>query len=195
MRRGLTTLLIVGLAFGAAGCSSDDAEKPFGTVYSPTGEPLSGGRLGQLKCTDALGRWYERVAQGGALTHDIFMADARRQFGAMDIDHVGLLTPDELARYRAPYEYGEHHARPAADDEHDGAGHRHHHTSEDDDKHRPQFNGADDRADPVMSADRHNRNEVSLDDFLVYEDQNFRALDTNHDGQITKPELLAQCPS
>ena len=50
----------------------------------------------------ALAGWFDRVGSGKAGTIDLaaFLADASRQFAAMDINHDGQLTPDELARYR-----------------------------------------------------------------------------------------------
>jgi EF hand len=152
-----------------------------GPIYSPNGEPLSGGPLGAPGCAEAMGRWLARVdgGSGGTIGLDAFLADARRQFAAMDLDHTGVLTPDILARYRAPYLADEAHAetreperRRRGADEHDIT---------------------QDRADPVMLADVSLRNRVTRAEFLAYARRNFAALDRNKDGRLDRDELAAAC--
>ncbi|MBV8652135.1 MAG: hypothetical protein JO255_11755 [Alphaproteobacteria bacterium] len=149
-------------------------------LYSPNGEPLSGGPLGKPSCKDALGGWYDRVAasHGGTIDLETYLADTRRQFAAMDLDHDGLLNPAVLAQYRAPYALRpEPGARPG-----------------DPRSRRPEDAGlAGDRADPVMIADVTLRNQVSLDDFLAYQRRKFAELNTHHDGVLRREEVLAIC--
>jgi len=101
-------LVLAAVALMAAGCGSDSPRRRYGPspiVFSPNGEPLSGGPLGKVACRDAIGRWFDRTdANGdGTLTFEEFEADARRQFAAMDEDSDGYVTPPELADMRAPY--------------------------------------------------------------------------------------------
>jgi hypothetical protein len=151
-------------------------------LYSPNGEPLSGGPLGRPSCRDALGGWYDRVAatHGGTIDLETYLADTRRQFAAMDLDHDGLLNPAVLAKYRAPYAV---YVRP------EGTGRPGEPRSR-----RPEDGGiASDRADPVMLADVSLRNQVSLDDFLAYQRRKFAELNTHHDGVLRREEVLAIC--
>jgi hypothetical protein len=149
-------------------------------LYSPNGEPLNGGPLGRPSCKDAFGGWYDRVAasHGGTIDLATYLADSRRQFAAMDLNHDGLLNPAVLAQYRAPYAL-----RPEP-----GA------RSGDPRSRRPEDGGvASDRADPVMIADVTLRNQVSLDDFLTYQRRKFAELNTRHDGVLRREDVLAIC--
>ncbi len=158
------------------------ARERYYALYSPNGEPLSGGPLGRPSCKDALSGWYDRVAatHGGTIDLTTFLADTRRQFAAMDLDHDGLITPAELSSYRAPYAVAvprDPKARPSE------LGRR-----------RPEDSGVGaDRADPVMIADVTLRNQVSLPDFLAYENRKFAELNTSHTGVLRREEVLATC--
>ncbi len=101
---GLTALLLL------AACSTPDPRlsrpRP---VFSPNGELLSSGGRHAPHCPEALGRWWDRLAQanGGRLSREVFMADAEAQFTAMDLDHDGFITPSELSEVRAGLEDAE----------------------------------------------------------------------------------------
>jgi Ca2+-binding EF-hand superfamily protein len=168
-------------------------------LYSPNGEALSGGPLGHPSCQNALSGWFDRVDgdHDGSIDRDEYLADARRQFGVMDLDKDGVITPAELAQYRAPFEGGtatlsnEPETSLQTEQGNESAGRRSHHRA------APQDQGggdAGDRPDPVMLADVNLRNKVSLADFLTYAQRKFTQLDTNHDGRLSKAEVLTLCP-
>lgn len=196
------------LLLGLAACGGDDGKRDGGSearkptprpIYSPNGEPLNGGPLGQLGCSDALSRWFDRTDTNHDGTLDLgeFLADARRQFAVMDLDHDGMINPAELTAYRAPYappqsvEQPQREQRPSLADRMQrslGLGGR--------PKESVEGGGggnAAEQPDPVMSADATLRNRVSLDDFLAYERRQFIELDANRDGRLSKPELLRLC--
>jgi EF hand len=144
-------------------------------IYAPTGEPLSGGPLGHPVCTAAMSKWFDRVDlnHDGSIDRVEYLAEARRQFAAMDLDRTGSLTPSELAQYRAPYGID---ARPS--------------------KHRSDSEpalAADDRPDPVMAADDKMRFEVSLDQFLRYQYMVFSALPGGDKGKVGRDPFLDMC--
>ena len=190
------------------GCGGDDgkrdgaaaeARKPVPrTIYSLAGEPLNGGPLGQSTCSDAMSRWFDRTDTNhdGTLDLEELLADARRQFAVMDLNHDGMIDPAELTAYRAPYapppvQQFQREDKPNFADRVQrglGLGGRR--------KEAPEGGGggnAAEQPDPVMSADATLRNRVSLDDFLAFERRLFGELDANHDGRLTKPELLRLC--
>jgi len=181
--RAAAILFAALLALG--GCSwfgGRDHPEDAGPIYSPNGEPLSGGPLGHPRCEQAMAQWFARVDANhdGTIDRAEFLADAARQFAAMDLDHDGTVTPAELAQYRRPY------APPPLPDQESG---------------RRRRGGADnaraaiakDRPDPVMLADVRLRNRVSRNDFMAYANTNFAGLDTNHDGRLSRAELVATC--
>ncbi len=172
-------LLLALLAVGGCGAvhrlTNPDRPGPPTRVSSPNGEPLRGGALGHPSCRDALSGWFDRVDANhrGFIDRDEFRADARRQFAVMDLDHNGEITPDELARYRAPFEADTpRQTEPPSD----GAGRR-----------------SVEQPDPVMLADVDLRNRVTLAQFMAYADRNFADLDANHDGRLVKTEILRVC--
>lgn len=77
-------------------------------LYSPNGQPLNGGTLGQPSCERAINDWFDRADTGhdGRLDRGEFLANARAQFARMDLDHQGELTPETLSRYRTPFREG-----------------------------------------------------------------------------------------
>jgi hypothetical protein len=183
-------------------CGHDPApERPGYPVFSPNGEPLSGGALGRLDCPAALTRWFERVGQAGRLDRDAFLADARAQFAAMDLDKDGFITPAELAVFRAPYLSGQSAERPAARPDEPAhrpgdarpGGLKPAHDAGDASKSSVRDPSAD-RPDPVMAADVHLRNEVSLDDFMAHAERTFAGLDTAHAGVLSHEDVLRSCP-
>lgn len=134
-------------------------------IYSPNGEPLSGGALGQPSCQLATEYWFDRADSNhdGRLDQGEFMADSRAQFARMDLDHLGALTADVLERTREPF-------RPT-------------------DRRAPPPSGVD----PVMSADANFDLKVTPEEFATQAQATFRHLDANHDGAIDKTELAAIC--
>jgi hypothetical protein len=169
-----------------------------GPIYSPNGEPLSGGPLGPSTCEDAMARWFDRVDANhdGAISWDEFVADARRQFAVMDLDKDGVIVPAELAQYRAPYLPGP--AREARQGEARSA------TDDTEKRQRERGRGdrgegsdggsvAIDQPDPVMLADVNLRNHVSLADFIAYAARNFANLDTGPKGHLDKADLVRLC--
>lgn len=191
-RTGLLTILLL---VGVSACTHNSANGGMGysPLYSPNGEPLSGGALGRPNCKEAISRWFDRIDANhdGRVDLSEFLGDARVQFAAMDLDKDGFITPPELSIYRAPY------AAAAAPAQAPRPGARPHAA-------RGQAGGApqgrgdtggslSDEADPVMVADTSLRNQVSLADFLSYADRRFAALDANHDGQLTREEALSSC--
>lgn len=77
-------------------------------MFSPNGEPLNGGALGQPSCSLAMNYWFNRTDanRDGRLDREEFLADARAQFAKMDVNHQGTLTNDALSRYRQPFRQG-----------------------------------------------------------------------------------------
>jgi Ca2+-binding EF-hand superfamily protein len=175
-------VVLAGCSWFGGGKHPEDA----GPIYSPNGEPLSGGPLGRPECAAAMARWFARVDTNhdGTIDRAEFLADAARQFAVMDLDHDGVITPAELAQYRLPY------AAPL----------RQSGETEDEARRRRERGGgsgsasiAHDRADPVMLADVHLRNRVTRDDFMAYANANFASLDADHDGRLSRAELVATC--
>ncbi len=184
MRRAAFALAVLALC----SCSWLGGEKPvrLGPIYSPNGEPLSGGPLDDPSCDDALGRWLGRADtdHDGTIDEREFLADASRQFAAMDLEKTGVLTPSVLAQYRTPY------ARANAARQRDDR------DRDQDQRERDEGRGPppeEERADPVMLADVGLRNRVTRDDFLAYARRNFATLDLNHDGRLDRDEVLATC--
>ncbi|MGE4529524.1 MAG: hypothetical protein AB7D00_14260, partial [Rhodospirillaceae bacterium] len=77
-------------------------------MFSPNGEPLNGGALGQPSCGLAMNSWFDRTDANhdGRLDREEFLADARAQFAKMDVNRLGYLTNDALSRYRQPFRQG-----------------------------------------------------------------------------------------
>jgi len=184
------------LALLLAGCSSHD-NRPrsttniqaggLGILYSPNGEPLTGGPLGKSPCQDAVGHWFDRVNSNhhSELTLEDYLADAARQFDVMDLNHDGIITPAELSTYRLPYEPSvkvQKHRVPGStghdEDDEEGGGRS---------SSRPA--GPVDISDPVMSADVGLRFRVSREDFLSYAHTVFARLNTAHNGHLSREEI------
>lgn len=170
-----------GTAFGLVACLLIGCAKPTVddhgrlVIYSPTGEPLSGGPLGHPACSDVLGKWFERIDANhdGVIDRREYLDDARRQFVTMDLDKTGVLTPSELAEYRAPYSV-EVKPRKHTDD-------------------KEPILTADDRPDPVMAADDKMRFEVSLAQFLRYQSGLFSSLPGGDKGKVGRDPFLGLC--
>jgi Ca2+-binding EF-hand superfamily protein len=178
LARAALPLAVVLLALAACGHSREPSTDPSAhLLYSPNGEPLNGGPLGRPKCSDAMSRWFDRTDRDhdGMIERGEFIADARRQFAAMDLDRSGVLTPAKLAQYRLPY------AGPPVSEEKI-------------EEKRPRENAIiTGGPDPVMAADLSLRNEVTLKDFLAHAERRFAALDADHDGRLSRAEVQAPC--
>ena len=174
-------------------------------LYSPNGEPLNGGPLGRPTCQEAMSRWFERVDANhdGAISRDEFLADAHTQFGRMDLDKNGYLVSEELERFRQPYRQQDSseetpagqkaNAGQSQEGRHRGGGSRGGHgnggvSSEQNNQPRG------DTSDPVMSADTNLDFKVTPDEFTAHARKTFIELDGNHDGVLSREEVLARCP-
>gem|GEM_PF-1168188 len=194
---GLCLALLALLSAG--GCSRSHSDNPpHRAIFSPNGEPLSGGPLGFPKCEVAMGGCLDRLdnAHKGAIDRATFLADARRQFKAMDLNGDGALTPEVLLRYREPYSAGVAAQQAARDNESDSdkTGHPGHMKKPG--SARTGIGGADiarDVPDPVMSADTSLRLQVTEPVFLQHAGKVFDSLDANHDGQLSRAEALQWC--
>jgi hypothetical protein len=179
----IRTGVILLLAGSIAGCSylgiggADEDSGAYRMIYSPNGEPLRGGPWGRPNCAQAMGAWFDRVDtdKDGRVTLNEFLADARRQFDAMDLDHDGTITPAELDKYRAPYM-----AVPLA-----GGGGRA--------ASRQPARNYDAGPDPVMAADTKLRFVVTRRDFIDYADRRLSQLDRNRDKALERDEALKIC--
>ena len=206
-KRKLSLILLLA-ALGACGLvghrrdHSGEAAASSRRLYSPNGEPLSGGPLGHPDCREAMSAWFDRTDtdRDGSVDRDEYIADARRQFAVMDLDKDGMVTPAELAQYRAPYEVDAATSTPetaeASKQSEQGSG-----TGSHRQRHRTAEHGSggggggsNDRPDPVMSADVNLRYQVSLADFLAYAERRFAEMDGNGDGRLSKAEVLQSCP-
>lgn len=196
---GLAALSAVSLT----GCTSHRAAEPppvqsSGLVYSPNGEPLSGGALGHPPCSVAMAQWFDRVDANhdGAVDLDEFLGDARRQFAVMDLNHDGIITPGELYAFREPFgqdlvfvpppgAVDTPHATSAKDS--DASSELQHRTTISHD------NGPPNRPDPVMAADIKLRFQVTFADFLAYAQDQFTLLNRSHSLRLTKIEVQRSC--
>ena len=184
----------------AASCSSGHPEHPRHlAIFSPNGEPLAGGPLGFPSCQAALGGWFDRLdaAHRGAIDRAVFLADARRQFKAMDLDGTGIVTPDVLLRYRKPYAVAT--AAPRAPKEEraadqDKSGHAgHEKPSGARAKGGGDIDAVRDVPDPVMAADTSLSLRVSKADFLRHAEKLFNTLDVDGDGRLSRAEAVGWC--
>ncbi|HET9149383.1 MAG TPA: hypothetical protein VFO61_02795 [Alphaproteobacteria bacterium] len=157
------------LGFGSDG--GKERNQTYRMLYSPNGEPLRGGSLGRPSCEKAMGAWFDRTDadRNGRVDRNEFVADARRQFAVMDLDHDGTITPAELDKYRAPYMT----VPPMG-------------------KGKP-VRSTDSGPDPVMSADTKLRFVVTLPDFTAYAERRFAELDHDRNGTLERDEALKMC--
>jgi len=217
MRRNGIVLLVV-MALMAACSSAKDAarEKELqnhyflrvngAVVYSPNGEPLSGGALGHPSCVEAIAGWFDRVDTNhdGIIDRTELLADARIQFLRMDLDGDGAIYPAELLAFRLSYQ------GPARRTNNVGADNKEDQNSAEMDRLKAMGYSAgivtaDDRykkntvvadiSDPVMSADTNLDFKVSLDEFTAQAQDLFKRMDIDHDGKVERMEIMMACPS
>ena len=199
-RARLAAALLALLLVGACSHSHSD-NPPHRLIFSPNGEPLSGGPLGFPTCPAAIGAWFDRLdtLHQGRIARAVFIADARRQFHAMDLNGDGVLTPDVLLRYRTPYTAGvlpERSAAAESDAESEKAGHPGHEKMQGTSARRSGSSAAalaSDVPDPVMSADTRLLLRVTLPDFERHANQLFDRLNTDHNGTLSRAEALLWC--
>ena len=178
-------------------------------LFSPNGEPLSGGPLGPPKCEAALAGWFNRVDvnHDGVIDRQEYLADAKAQFAKMDLDHDGYVTAAKLSVFRAPYEEaGPIPAVAEADNpppdrpaEADG---QHHHGRGPSAPPTgappplpPMRGPPPPMEDPVMSADRTLSFKVSLEDFLAHAEGVFAQLDSARSGRLPLMKVQSRCPA
>lgn len=185
-------LMVAALALGGCSSSPKDAtvkdkqfrfqvhSGPGGMLYSPNGEPLTGGPLGTPSCTDALTKWFALVDSNhdGVIDQTELTADARIQFNRMDRDRDGAIYPSELLSYREPFEVGIKRQHVDL-------------TQQTDDKKKKE---QADFSDPVMSADTNLDFKVTLDEMTTQAQELFKVIDHDHNGKLDKAEVLATCP-
>ena len=215
MRRfALAVVMIPALFLGVTGCSSSkqagvqaQAKARYllhtsgPVLYSPNGEPLSGGVLGRPGCFDAVAAWFARVDanRDGQIDRPEFMADARVQFLRMDLDGDNSIYPSELLTFRGSFQGPAPHnaAMPspaeafAADrDKLKALGLWPKDDADTDEKTKK----LQDYSDPVMTADNNLDFRVTLDEFTALAQDNFKGLDLNHDNKLERYEVFAACP-
>ena len=207
-----TLVLSVVCTMTAAGCghgsmsSTELLEKYPTQIYSLTGEPLNGGALGRPKCEAAQADWLARVDtdHDGTLEIDELLAETNRQFTVMNIDHSGQLTADQLEVYRAPFALTRD-AAPGPQPDGSDQDHGQDRGDQDQDHDQGRRGGRDaphagtgprppaSQPDPVLAADSNLDFEVSLQEFILQQRENFRQLDKNHDQRLSADELNALC--
>lgn len=190
MRRPIVKIVAGCLVVSAcAGCASQPPStsgrptlSDFRIVYSPNGEPLTGGPLGRRACDDAIAGWFGRADANhdGFVDREEFLADARAQFARMDQDHSGILTAAKLALYRQPYQDAPppnvQMARPPAGEASGEAGKR---------------LKAQDQEDPVMSADKTLSFKVGQDDYMSHAVEVFQRLDSGRQGRLNVAAVVS----
>ena len=169
-------------------------------LYSPNGEPLTGGVLGRSSCYEVASNWFDRVDTNHDknIDRNEFLADSRIQFLRMDLDGDGAIYPSELLTFRGSFIGTPKHTPSTAPEkdfaaEKDGIKARglipKYDLDKESDRARQQ-----DFSDPVMSADANLDFRVTLDEFTAQSQDVFKIIDQNHDGLLDRLEVLATCP-
>lgn len=174
---------------------------PLGEPFRPEGRDVSG-----------LALWFAQADSDhdGKLTLAEMTADADRFFAVLDVNRDGEIDPDEITRYEtvvAPeIAGGPHFAMDAPQDAGSGEGsgsrlHRAGHgrrpgdgggffRGRDDDTHQGAARfGLLDLPEPVTAADTNFNRGISREEFRQASGQRFLALDLDHHGYLTLPEL------
>ena len=187
----LRHLLCLSLCAALLACSGPDKSGTPKAVllFSPNGEPITGGPLGQRPCAEAMGDWFDRLdsQHRDAISREVFLADTRAQFAKMDLDHDGWITPAELSIYREPYTPPDEPVRRRPN----GGGPE----RRDPNAPPPPTRSSIIQEDPVMAADVGLKFRVSLDDFLTQAGQVFDHLDRGHKGSLNRADAVASCPA
>ena len=201
MRFGSASIAAMAALFAMAACSSHDGRAARARpVFSPNGEILTAGGKDAPKCPEALGAWWDRItaAHGGVFTRETLVADANAQFDAMDLDHDGFITPSELSEYRAALDDEDSDRMDVIPPSQPSADTQMHRRHTGDSYVQPKIRAAQipaDVVDPVMSADKSLSFKVSREDFIAQANEIFTDLDKDHDGKLSKDELIASCPA
>jgi len=150
-------------------------------IYSLTGERLNGGTMGQLPCDEAQTKWLQRVDQDqdGHLELDELLTEAKRQFALMDLNHDGIVTPDELSRYRAQTTDTQQTPDPMETDKRG--------------VHQLPMHPPGSQPDPVLSADSNLDFQVTLDEYLNQQKENMQHFDKDKDQSLDAQELNLLC--
>ncbi|MDD5587472.1 MAG: hypothetical protein PHY92_11075 [Alphaproteobacteria bacterium] len=171
-------------------------------VYSPNGEPLSGGLLGYPACKDAMPQWFARVDMDndGNISREEFLADARTQFGRMDIDKNGYLLSEELERFRKPYrEYvtetsgNQQNSKTESREKPPRRRLEKPEDSNNSSNHRAESRSPRIQADPVMTADINNDFKVTFTEYLAQAQKTFNETDADHNDLLSGDEIQTFC--
>jgi hypothetical protein len=195
--RHISVVAVLLLAVFLVSACSRDKEKhekalaAHRVIFSPNGEPLTGGPLGHPTCQVVYSQWFDRVgiSKPGIITKSEFLADAAVQFDRMDLNHDGVITPTELSDFRATYDFDPNVSLGSATRE----APKIKDTDEEKSASWVVSRWTGDTPDPVMSADRSLRFRVSREDFMAQAEDNFAALDAGRKGVVTRETLLATC--
>lgn len=188
-------VLIAAAALPLSGCGKSKAVYYAGPPSTLAGEPLVDDP--DQTCVKAVGNWFERADanKDGVLTLGEARTDAERFFNAVDADGSGSLTPVEITNYRVkvyPREYLGTLATPlpptSAPAKTPGG-------SELPDPERRRFQMTPATADPVMAADANLDFQVTRDEFNAKLAERGGRLDADHDGRLTKAEIVVSCQS
>jgi Ca2+-binding EF-hand superfamily protein len=172
---------------------------------SPMGEPFRQ----RVPYDDPLADWFHQADRNhdGYLTADEMVQDAYRFFDTLDINHDGVIDPEEIERYEqevAPEVGGEPLALqgPVSVDDTDPSDLDTSDVDENKQATRIKGGGDDDQSDtgagrfalidipePVAAADTDLSRSVSRDEFRRAAILRFNLLDSKHEGRITLAEL------
>ena len=131
------------------------------------------------------------------MTRDVLVADANAQFDAMDLDHDGFITPSELSDYRTALSDDDSGLEATVPPGQPSADTQMHPKRRGDNYVQPKIRASQipaDVVDPVMSADKSLSFKVSREDFIAQANEIFTDLDKDHDGKLSKLELVDSCP-
>ena len=159
---------------------------------------------------DTLADWFRQadLNHDGKLTLEEMQKDAERLFALLDLNHDGEIDPDEITHYEevvAPeVRTGDHYDLAdleGADRSSEAGRGGQRRTRNDEGTHKGFFRGVPDPhqgagryalldlPEPVISADTDFDRGVSLTEFRAAAQVRFQALDLDHKGYLTLPEL------
>lgn len=197
--RRLSRILLMAAIAGLAACGGGRYPPPptrgNGILFSPNGEPLSGGPLGRPKCQQAIADWFSRTDRNhdGVIDLDEFLADNQEQFARMDVHHAGYVTAADLSEFRAPYESGPGAMPGGGGDGPSAGGSPGKGPGANGGRNGPRGPLVDTRADPVMSADKSLSFKVTAQDFTAHGREVFAELNASHDGRLTAGQAQTSC--